>query len=110
LSQQVADLIDEVKSLKNEQRRLMSECDTLLKEKQVLLGENETLLEKLQALDGEVRQVRHEVALHSQQSIRLHSDTALPSRVNNLQTVRTYQASTINNSPRPLPSRHSIDL
>jgi hypothetical protein len=54
--------------------------------------------------------VKQEVAMHSQQSIRLQSDGNIPSRVNNLHTVRTYQASTINNSPRPQPSRHSIDL
>jgi predicted nuclease with TOPRIM domain len=86
----------------------MTECDTLLKEKQVLMRENESLLEKLEMLEGEVRQVKQEVALHSQQSIRLQSESAIPSRVNNLHTVRTYQASTINNSPRPQLSRHSI--
>jgi hypothetical protein len=58
--------------MKNEQRRAMSECDTLLKEKQALMGENEGLLEKLQLLDAEVRQVKQEVAIHSQQSIRLN--------------------------------------
>ena len=48
--------------------------------------------------------------MHSQQSIRMQSDGNIPIRVNNLNTVRTYQASTINNSPRPQPSRHSIEL
>lgn len=37
LAIQVGDLIEEIKSLKLEQRKTMSECDRLLQEKQTLL-------------------------------------------------------------------------
>jgi hypothetical protein len=110
LATQVSDLIEELKSLKGEQRKLMSECDTLLKEKLVLMRENEALLGKLELLENEVREVKQEVAHHSQKSLQFLSDAHLPSRINNMQTVRTYQASTINNSPRMPLSRHSIEL
>lgn len=52
-----------------------------------------------------MRAVRREVALQSQQNIALN--VSMPSRVNNMSTVRT---KIVGNSPRNMGSRESIEL